>query len=300
MCLMRPQIGKEMNYSVRSRSLFSASYPCHTGLNSLILICTDEERVKCPWFDYLDELMKAHSYNIERDDWVEGLDHPPPPPAPAPILAAQAPFYYQDNQMQGVDHHDANYNAVAGPAYPVAAPAPPPPPPAAVAPVIAPRARSPSPLIAVCDMCDEVLIDLSNSQREAHLTACFPDANVSLADCIVCGVVLDGMEEVDKETHVDRCLKGEGGVAMKETFRKSSLPYSPLLSIKTHQDDHDDTAFVYPRFGRPADEACTVCFEEFAVHEQLTILSCHCLYHSSCIEEWNSTSAGRFCPVHRD
>ena len=45
---------------------------------------------------------------------------------------------------------------------------------------------------------------------------------------------------------------------------------------------------------------CVICFEEFAVGDELGRLECLCKFHSKCIRQWWETKGPGACPVHQE
>ncbi|MCJ1309492.1 hypothetical protein MMC25_003152 [Agyrium rufum] len=46
-------------------------------------------------------------------------------------------------------------------------------------------------------------------------------------------------------------------------------------------------------------QECVICFEDFAVGDEMGRLECLCKYHRSCIRSWWDTKGTGFCPVHQ-
>ena len=47
------------------------------------------------------------------------------------------------------------------------------------------------------------------------------------------------------------------------------------------------------------DAECVICFEEFAVGDEMGRLECLCKFHRKCIRQWWDTKGPGSCPVHQ-
>ena len=45
---------------------------------------------------------------------------------------------------------------------------------------------------------------------------------------------------------------------------------------------------------------CVICFEEFAVGDEMGRLECLCKFHRKCIRQWWDTKGPGACPVHQE
>lgn len=161
-----------------------------------------------------------------------------------------------------------------------------------------------------CAICDAPLLNLDALAVEAHLRACFPHEDPVMSECPVCDVAFHlALDKGVREAHVDLCVRGVVQVKNKRfrTFLSLLFALLVLLSI-VEMIDVDmkadlfrscHAAFVFPISGRPKDDACSICLEEYQPGEELSMLPCLCLYHPGCIEDEWCRPGGQACATHR-
>ncbi|GAA6015247.1 hypothetical protein JCM11491_000983 [Sporobolomyces phaffii] len=146
-----------------------------------------------------------------------------------------------------------------------------------------------------CPKCSTYLLDLTSSDSQAHIRACLDGADgAHLEFCPVCERSLSepGWDRKRAEQHVDECCQAlTGGGPGTGGERKNR---------------RDHVVFVCDVKSVPKDEKtgealeCSFCLDDFAPDTSLARLSCYCIYHEACINEYWGQPGDKFCPLHRD
>jgi hypothetical protein len=102
-------------------------------------------------------------------------------------------------------------------------------------------------------------------------------------------LVLLGHDHGDGRSCVDLLLRllGSGGASEK---RISTLPVVNLAAAKTDpRDAYTDPTLVFDQ------DTCSICLDSYEKNKTVRVLTCHHVYHASCVDQWLRRRAT--CPV---
>ncbi|KDE08536.1 hypothetical protein, variant [Microbotryum lychnidis-dioicae p1A1 Lamole] len=136
-----------------------------------------------------------------------------------------------------------------------------------------------------CGICHAVLPDDGGAMAE-HLSTCLGTTDgTTMGSCPICDEAFaSSMSTLAREQHVQACC--DGGPALRGLGREHAIFAATSETIPR------DSTTKQP-------QECIICLEDFEIGEDLARLSCYCVMHSNCIEEYWERP-GTFCPTHRD
>lgn len=107
--------------------------------------------------------------------------------------------------------------------------------------------------------------------------------------CPVCASSLKHMSELEKEMHINQCLKEQEfgspieNSTMKRATNRMLVSYLPQDGLPLLVND---------------DNECVICLEEFKHGDKVGRLECLCCFHYQCIKDWINKKGYVECPVH--
>lgn len=108
-------------------------------------------------------------------------------------------------------------------------------------------------------------------------------------ECPVCATSLKTMAEIEREMHINQCLK-------EQEFG------SPIENTNLKRARNRMLISYLPNDGLPLlvndDNECVICLEEFQHGDKVGRLECLCCFHYQCIKNWINKKGFVECPVH--
>lgn len=169
-------------------------------------------------------------------------------------------------------------------------------------PVLSPREEQyTAPPWRTCDSCvDELANDRTQARSDPiEMPRRKDDDNASENDrCPVCGKVLVGWDDHDRELHVSDCLVQAEFSGSPEQHRSNRMLVYQMPTDTQVVVSCSDASNVTANCEKIGPEECVICLEDLNPGDKVGRLECLCVYHYKCIKSWFKQRGPGCCPVH--
>lgn len=116
--------------------------------------------------------------------------------------------------------------------------------------------------------------------------------NDELNECPICSIDIKGINENEREEHINRCLTDQEFGSPTNTGVKMKRDKNRMLVYTIPESSEVNNLMINE------DNECVICLDEFYPGDKVGRLECLCCFHYSCIKDWIRKKGYCECPVH--